>query len=445
MRIGQSGAVIACLSLRVALVCAQSENPATVPSGSSWTPAAISGKAHQQWKWLLVAGELRSRAEAPAALEFREGDDDVYLLTRLRLSTLVTARPWLKFFGEWQDSRAPGFNRPVPGSMDNSLDLRQAYVDVGATEGRGWGVRMGRQALKFGKGRMVWDPDWANTGRAFDGARVSFGGRHVHLDAFATTVVVPRNRFFDRSDTSNMFYGLYGAVERWGTALRVETYVFLKSNAAVRNELGRTGALDLYTAGFRGAGVCAGTLDWEVEIASQSGRLAGRRVRAVGGVWVVGWKTGTGAWHPRVSAGYTYASGDKNSADGLKGTFDALFPTIHLRNGATDRLGWANIHDVMLQADWKPSRKLKLNTGWHDFRLATTTDALYGAGGGALFRNARASSGHVGFEFFGTAEYSLTRTLSFGSGYAHLFRGAFLRESSRGCATQPYLLLTYRF
>ena len=58
----------------------------------------------------------------------------------------------MRFAAEWQDVRALGFNPPVPGSMANRLDLRQGYLELGAAEGAGWGLRIGRQALKYGKG-----------------------------------------------------------------------------------------------------------------------------------------------------------------------------------------------------------------------------------------------------------------------------------------------------
>jgi hypothetical protein len=435
------------LSAELAYAQAGNGAPGAPPAEpkAAWTPAALSEKAREQWKWLRVGGELRSRAESPTALNFQASRDDADVLTRLRLNMLVTPRPWLRFFGEWQDVRAFGYNAPVPGGMANRLDLRQAYVEAGTAEGTGWGLRAGRQALKYGKGRLLWDPDWANFGQTFDGVRLTAAGRGVRVDMFAASVLAPQDRRFDRSDTSNMLYGVYGSLERWGKRLRIEPYLFVKSNAVARNELGGAGALDLYSPGFRGAGLLRETVDWEAEMVFQAGRLAARPVRAFGGVWVLGWQTGEGRWQPRLSASYTYASGDKHPRDGVKGTFDTLYPTTHLRNGATDRIGWANIHDVLFQGDWKLSPKLKWSAGAHDFRLASTEDALYSPGGAALVRNALASSGHVGFELFGTADYALSRALSVGAGYAHLFRGEFLRGSGKGSVTQPYVFLTYRF
>jgi hypothetical protein len=326
----------------------------------------------------------------------------------------------------------------------NRADLRQAYVEAGTFEGSGWGVRAGRQALKYGKGRLVWDPDWSNTGRSFDAIRLTMGWRGARVDAFAASVVAPADGRFDRSDTGRMFYGLYGSAAAGGRLI-VEPYLFLKSVALARGEAGMAGALDLYTAGVRAAGQAGGRADWEVETAFQRGRLGNGEVSAWGGVWQAGWQTASAKWGPRLTASYTYASGDDDPGDGRKGTFDTLYPTTHLRNGATDRIGWANIHDWAAQAEWKPGRKVKLSAAGHDFRLATVRDALYSPGGAALVVNPRAPSRHVGWEASATAEYQISRTLSLGAGCAHLFAGAFLRQSGRSGATQPYAFLAYRF
>lgn len=436
-----------CLALTIAVLQGQ-------PSGQlaaatyrpiDLTPTSWSRTIHKQWNWLQLSGEFRSRAEGPTGLNFLDGSDEVYAMTRLRLNATATLRPWLRVAGEWQDSHAPGLCRPRAGSMEDRFDLRQAYAEVGTPEGKGMGIRVGRQSLKYGKGRLVWDPDWGNTGQAFDAIRFSLKAGHIRWDAFAASVVVPQNRAADRSVTSNMLYGIYTSIDRWGKRLRLEPYAFLKSNARVRNELLQYGALDVYTMGGRAAGAWSAALDYELEMAYQSGRQADRPVRAFGGVWLVGWQTGPGKRSPRLSAGYTYGSGDSNPKDGQKGTFDTLYPSTHLRNGATDRIGWANIEDWTGQADWKLPHRLKLSVGGHEFRLATLADALYSRSGTPLVRKADASSRRIGAELFTTVEYPLGESVTLGAGYAHLFRGAFLIECHRGSATQPYVFLSYRF
>jgi len=180
-------------------------------------------------------------------------------------------------------------------------------------------------------------------------------------------------------------------------------------------------------------------------MAFQTGRFAALPVHAFGGVWTVSLPTGTTPWRPRLTATYTYGSGDPNPKDGHRQTFDTLYPSTHLRNGATDRLGWANLHDLLGQAEWRLGRRARFSTGAHDFHLATLQDALYSKSGSAIVRNPQATSRHIGYEYFGLLDWQIQTTWSAGLGFAHLFAGRFLKDCRRSGATQPYLFLTYRF
>ena len=425
-----------CAALIVLCLAASGEIPSAETGATS---RQIEGRRLPHW--LRLTGQLRVRVESPTAVEFRQQNDETDVLTRLRFGLLISPRPWLRWFAEWQDARAFGLSPPVPGSLANRADLRQAWIEAGQFEGPGWGIRFGRQPLRFGSGRLVWDPDWSNCGRTFDALRITAAGRTVRIDAFAASVVVPKDHGLDRSDTSQMFYGLYGAVQ--AGPKRLEPYLLLKSVAAWRGETGRRGALDIYTTGLRATAPLSSRADWEVEMAFQCGQAAREPVRAQAGIWQLHWQPTTASTAPRITASYSYASGDKDSSDGVRQTFDTLYPTTHLRNGATDRIGWANIHDLMLQAEWSLLRRLRLSAAGHDFRLATIRDALYSPSGAVLVRLSEAHSRHVGWELSLSAEYRFRPSLALGFGCAHLFPGAYLREAGRSGATQPYLFLAY--
>ncbi len=432
------------------LVPVLSSGPVRAQSGANadkrqmlWAPSGVADAVHEELRWLRLGGELRTRFEAPTASGLKPGFNDQYLLTRFRLRAGVQVQPWFRIVGEMQDVRGPGYNAPVPATILNRFDLRQAYVEAGDAEGPGFAIRLGRQSLKYGKGRLVADPDWGNEGQTFDAIRATYSAGSVKLDAFAASPVVPQDGLYDRSYKQNMLYGLYGSVSRFGDALRIEPYLLLKSNAKVKNELGKFGALDVYTPGVRLYGLGYG-FDWEAEMALQRGTLADHKVSAFGGAYVLGYTTGLRAWQSRVSLTYMYASGDNNPQDRLRNTFDTLYPSTHLRNGATDRIGWANIHDPALQSEWRFRRKWKLTGALHDFYLATLNDALYSKSCSVIVKNAKATSRHVGYEPSLLVDYQLSRETSIGAGFAYLAQGEFLRQSHLGGASQPYLYVDHK-
>ena len=78
----------------------------------------------------------------------------------------------------------------------------------------------------------------------------------------------------------------------------------------------------------------------------------------------------------KLTANTTIASGDANPADGIRGTFDQLYPTAHDKYGLADQVGWRNIHHVRVGFDITPikatpiSRELPLVVARRETRRA---------------------------------------------------------------------------
>ena len=87
---------------------------------------------------------------------------------------------------------------------------------------------------------------------------------------------------------------------------------------------------------------------------------------------------------PRVHAGFDYASGDDDPTDGTIGTFNQLFPLAHKHLGFIDLVGRQNISAVSGGVSFIPARRLAVAVSGHHFSRATSTDALYNAGGGIV-------------------------------------------------------------
>ncbi|MBM3775480.1 MAG: hypothetical protein FJW37_09995 [Acidobacteria bacterium] len=165
---------------------------------------------------------------------------------------------------------------------------------------------------------------------------------------------------------------------------------------------------------------------------------------AQAGHWVLGFKPSPDPLFPRLIAEYNYASGDSGVPGSPRRTFDQLYPTNPSKYGAAGRIGWRNIHDAMAGGEWKPTKKWKLNLDFHTYWLASRADALYSESGVALVRNPGASNSRVGEEIDFQALYRYNERLQLGFGYAHLFPGPYLRQSTGGSpVSAPYLMWTY--
>jgi hypothetical protein len=387
--------------------------------------------------WLKFGGEVRGRAEGLTGVGYQPGSNDAYYLHRLRLNASITPKPWLHIFAETQDTRAPGFRKPVSNSAANSFDLRQGFVEfTGSGSGR-WSLRAGRQELSFGAERLVGISNWSNVSRTFDALRLSYQTKNARLDWFASTLVLTNNDHFDRFRSNVKLHGFYSAFRDWLPDATIEPYLLWKSTA---------GDLDVYTFGVRALGPLPRRFDYNFETAAETGHAGSDDLRAWAGYWILGYKLGDGDRAPHVTVQYDFASGDSNPRDSHRRTFDQLYPTNHRNYGIADRIGWRNMHGAVAGVGFRPRRGLRLNIDYLSFWLANREDFLYASNGAAVVRNPQASSGHVSQEIDVYAVWDLSKEIELAFGYAHVFPGRFLKESTPGSpVTYPYVMWRYSF
>ena len=397
--------------------------------------------------WVRFSGEFRGRLEGFAGGGFSD-NGDAYWLNRLRLNMSLIPVSWLELQFQAQDAQVFGRNaKPDGPPFQDAMDLRTAYVELLNPEDRMLGFRIGRQELVFGEQRLVGHVSWLNTARTFDAVRATVRYKGYRLDAFAASVVNIRDREFNRRLDGNNFHGVYGSITSLVPKATIEPYGFWRLAPRLTTELGTPGNLDFKTAGLRWVGTLPAGFDYGAELAGQIGTLGSDEIRAWASHWLLGYTASAFPHTPRFIAEYNYASGDDMPGDGMRGTFDQLYPTAHDKYGLADQVGWRNIHHGRLGVEFKPHAKLLLTGNYHSWWLASTRDGLYNAGGALVVISADRSTGrHVGQELDLQAVYSLSPQMQVAGGYAYLFPGTFLKNMTPGKAYQlPYMMISYKF
>lgn len=426
-----------------------------VPALAQQTPVAASFVASDELnkalpKWLRFSGEYRARLEGFGGGAFRDDNNDAYLLNRFRVNMKIQPAAWLKFNLQGQDARVFWKNQnPAAPPFQDTMDLRQAYVEIGDSEKKTFGLRAGRQEIVFGEQRLVGHVSWLNTARTFDAVRLTLRHNGYRLDSFASSVVQPVDGEFNRAfrTKADNFHGLYGGIEKLVPAALVEPFLFWRVTRGLRTELLEPGNRDFKTIGFRWVGKLPANFDYGAEMAGQTGSLGADTIDAWAGHWLVGHTVPAVRYKPRLVAEYNYATGDKNPRDGRRGTFDQLYPTGHDKYGLADQVGWRNIHHVRAGVELRPHPKWLLMPNYHSYWLASATDALYAASGVAIARVADGSAGRrVGQELDISAVYSLNKQTQIGAGFAHLFPGTFLKKATPGQGySSPYVMVSHAF
>jgi hypothetical protein len=385
--------------------------------------------------WLRFTGEDRAR------MDFIEGQGfksvgDLYLLNRLRLNLDVRPSRWLKFSFQAEDARPFGQNaQPAPASQKESMDLRVGYVQFGGEEGTAI-LRAGRQPLDFGEGRLLSDPAWSNVGRTFDAARLTLRRGSAKVDLFTGSVVSVDPLSFDRSTFVGHLHGAYGSLGGLVPNATIEPYAFWRLDHSYRNENGALGNLDQKTIGLRWDGKLPRGLDYNSEIAGQTGSWAGDRIRAWMGHWVVGQRLPGARHRPRVFIELNRASGDAGLKDGRHGAFEVLFPGSHDKYGLTDLFCASNLIHFRPGVQYTVRTNLMLSAAYNEFWLASAGDALY-VGGKAVARSLDGSAGtHIGHEGEVQAQWTVSAATAVVVGYGHLFPGEFLRKTTSGVPYQ---------
>lgn len=379
---------------------------------------------------LRLFGEWRMRYEARDAATFASGigDSPKDEASRLRLGLLWEGPNKSRVVIEPQWAYENPHGGPGPTAIRlRDMDVLEGYVSA-VDHGRVW--KLGRQTMKFGDSRLVGNLEWGNTGRSFDGIRLTLSDRHTSTDLFVTRLGLAPGK-----TSEPMLAGLYSVV-RTGAAGTLDVYALNKSVP-----LTSTTEQNIWTLGVRPQCSFARRWDATLEAAYQLGAYADRAVSAYAYAAVVGY-TLSGRGRVRFSVERDYATGGDPSGTGLYRTFDQLFPTNHAHYGIADYVGWRNMEDWRIGVKGEPLPRLSMQVDGHFFRLPNAYDYWYNAAGkpvtGAAGTPLRDPTGAAGHDLGGEVDVALTyaagKHCQLSGGWARFLPGDFVAATNGGRA-----------
>ncbi len=414
---------------------------ADVPS-AGFSPIALVNQVLPEW--LCFSAGYRARLEGYTAGNFQPGNSDAYLLTRFRLGVSIRPAAWFRVYGELQDATAFWKNPPLAPPYQSTWDLRRAYADFGDIEQGRISLRVGRQDLAFGHLRLVGTAYWRNASRGYDAALMVMNWSWLRVNAFASSPVVCLDNGMSHHQQGNNFHGIYMTLKDRIPGSVLEPYVLWRLSPGLKSEENRFSRLDEKTAGLRWAGAASG-FDYDAESAAQAGNLGADRIRAWAWSAVAGYTFRSLDLKPRVFFKHDFASGDRNPADGVRGTFDQLYPNIHDHHGLADQVAWQNLKSVRTGARVSLRSNWILAGAYNDWWLASAKDGFYNASGSIVARDPRGLSGtHIGREYDIQTSWRHDRRLELGVGLGYIRSGDFLLRTNHARSyTYPYLMVNY--
>lgn len=403
----------------------------------------------------------------------QDDNNNHYQLSRIMPRVGYTAKLWA-FLVEGRSSYTFNDERFAPAAAgqglaerDGPMDLHQAFVFIGNHKEFPVSLKLGRQELVYGDQRLLGHLRWNNNARTFDAAKVRWQNSLFGVDVFTGGLVYNDHDNLNRANSQDRFSGAYFNFPTLAKNEIVEAYLFARNVArgiATDNWTGISapfrfpGAQDLYTAGLRikSKPLAYDAWDYGIELMYQFGNrtavfpaatvaaaLTAPRLdqKAYAAVLTGGYTWAEHAWQPRLAVIYSYASGDKSSADGESNTFQNLFATTHLHYGYMDLNSLQNLHDLRVACAVKPRANLSLAAEVHFQFLDRTTDFWYnvagvprnftgaavGSGGG--YRINPTYSRQLGTEVDLIAAWTFRPYAQIEANISHYYRGDYIKQS----------------
>ncbi len=387
--------------------------------------------------FLSLGGEARETYERFGNQNFglTPPDPDGYLLQRYLLHADVHAgsrvRIWIEFNSSLENGRIGG---PRPMIDEDKLDPHQAFVDVtvGVTGPSAAVLRVGRQEIALGSGRLYALREGPNVPLSFDGVRVIAHAGSWQLDGWAARPVDTTPGVFDDGSRHSFdVWGVYGS------------RVITRSRQRVQFEQG-TANETRHTFGARvwHQGVWA----YDAEAMFQAGRFGSGDIRAWRSVIEGSHLLADAVWSPRFGLVLDAASGDKNPADPNLQTFNAMFQS-GTYSGRAQLLGPSNSIRFEPSVTLAPARHVLVSAGLGFYWRQSVYDALYGIPGQVVVPSNGVTDRYEGSRPTVQIDWRLTRHLSAHVNWIYAFNGQFEEQSVHATPTMSYVSpwVTYRF
>ncbi len=326
-----------------------------------------------------------------------------------------------------------GGPRPID---EKKLDFQAAFLQVGTGEGSNFiELRVGRQELEYGSGRLIDIREGPNVRLSFDGFMVKSKLGQWLIDGFAMRPDLDKPGFFDNAPNHQVsFWGVYATHFLSNKKTSLELYYLGLDRKEATFERGTAHEVRHTLGGRISRPIATERPGWDFddEALWQFGTFGSANIEA----WTVATETGyripTIPLKPRFSAKADISSGDNPNSKTL-GTFNPLFPKgDYFGVLATTGPGPINFIDVHPHVETTLPNNVSVSFDWIVQWRENLNDAVYNVPG-FLIRAADGSRARfVGHRPGTQIRWQVNRHLWFQADYGIFYAGRFLKETQPG-------------
>ena len=323
-----------------------------------------------------------------------------------------------------------------PRTIDEKkLDFQAAFLELGTSGDRNWiKLRVGRQEMDYGSGRLIDVREGPNSRLSFDGFKIMSKVDAWKIDAFAMRPDRDNFGFFDNFPSHAIgFWSVY-ATRTLPQKKILDVYYLGQNSKEVTFERGTAHEVrhSLGARIFQPAATERPGLDFDCESTWQFGTFGSAKIEA----WTLASNTEyrfpTVPLKPRFSVNADIASGDHPGGNTL-GTFNPLYPSGHYFGVfASTGPGPLNFIDIHPKVQLEASYGVSIFADWIFQWRESLEDGLY-AIPGFLIRAADDSRARFVGNRPGTeVQWQANRHLWFQGDYAIFYAGRFVKETLPG-------------
>lgn len=323
--------------------------------------ASLAATAFAEMADVKVGGEVRIRDEWKnnyTDFDKDAPDSNQMIVQRTRLNIDAKIDEKTKAYASIENNRNWGSSGPAfANTAGDSVGVYQAYVVLDKLFDQPLMLKAGRQRIALGAHRLIGANDWG-PGQSFDAAILGYNADAFSVNLFSVTAV-DNNSGSAKADA--YLNGIYATLKSVPVT-SVDLYAIQTS--------ARSAGESFLTYGVRLNGNAA-NVDWDAEMALQSGDSSSTTKKSATAYWVLAGYTLPEVSNLRIGAEYDYLSGNDGSADDK--AFDFLYPTKHSIStqrsiyGITDIIegklvgtGKAGVKAFSINASAKPADGLTL-------------------------------------------------------------------------------------
>jgi hypothetical protein len=320
-----------------------------------------------------------------------------------------------------------------------NLDFLNAFAELSTPPGlHQTSVRIGRQELQLGSGRLLAVREGPNVRQSFYGGRVTQKLSAWRLDAFAARPAKDNPGFFDNVPLqTTSFWGVYAQRALGGSPKRYfDLYYFGLDRKAATFDQG-TAREQRQTIGGRISSAAPADSDtrafiphYDVEGVYQFGSFGSGSIQAWSIATEWGATLGRTLGKPRIGMRADVASGDKDKNSANLQTFNPLFPIGNYFGVLADTgTGPINFYDLHPEIKSYLPHGVSVDADWVIWWRQSLNDGVYGVPGNLLVASGQSDARFVGHRPGMEVRWQRDSHFYLQADYGIFFAGPFLRES----------------